>query len=51
MKKGDCSQPQLATHSWPFQGRTTFYWFGFGSKKLKTAQISFKKKLIIAQKG
>jgi hypothetical protein len=27
MKKGDCSQPQLATHSWPLQGRTTFYWF------------------------
>ena len=26
MKKGDCSQPQLATHSWPIQGQTTFYW-------------------------
>jgi hypothetical protein len=29
MKKGDCSQPQLATPSWPPQGRTTFYWFRF----------------------
>jgi hypothetical protein len=27
MKKGDCSQPQLAIPSWPPQGRTTFYWF------------------------
>jgi hypothetical protein len=26
-EKGDCSQPQLATPSWPPQGRTTFYWF------------------------
>jgi hypothetical protein len=26
MKKGDCSQHQLATPSWPPQGRTTFYW-------------------------
>jgi hypothetical protein len=31
MKKGDCSQPQLATHSWPIQGRTTFYWLNFHS--------------------
>jgi hypothetical protein len=29
MKKGDCSQPQLATHSWPPQGRATFYWLYF----------------------
>jgi hypothetical protein len=29
MKKGDCSQCQLATPSWPPQGRTTFYWFSF----------------------
>jgi hypothetical protein len=27
MKKGDCSQRQLATPSWPPQERTTFYWF------------------------
>jgi hypothetical protein len=32
MKKGDCSLPQLATHSWPPQGRTTFYWLGTNSK-------------------
>jgi hypothetical protein len=34
-KKGDCSQPQLATHSWPIQGRTTFYWFLIGSGVLQ----------------
>jgi hypothetical protein len=31
MKTGDCSQPQLATPSWPPQGRTPFYWFSFSS--------------------
>jgi hypothetical protein len=30
MKKGDCSQPQLATPSWPPQGRTPFYWLKIG---------------------